>query len=139
MLGYIFERYVNRSDSGGDSEGAYYTKEDVTGYMAGVTIPSRVIDMMADSLDINPWSLLTVTPERYISTGLAFGVDESLPKNVAGADRGRAGILEEVADDSSIALPGERWREVVARRERFEWLRAHLPSGAVVTTDEQFP
>ena len=40
MLGYIFEKYVNQKQMG-----AYYTKEDITGYIAQNTVIPRLFDM----------------------------------------------------------------------------------------------
>ena len=40
MLGYIFEKYVNQKQMG-----AYYTKEDITGYIARNTVIPRLLEM----------------------------------------------------------------------------------------------
>ena len=40
VLGYIFEKYVNQKQMG-----AYYTKEDITGYIAQNTVIPRLFDM----------------------------------------------------------------------------------------------
>jgi len=134
VLGYIFERYVNRSESGGDSEGAYYTKEDVTGYMAGMTLPPLFIDRMIEATSHDPWALLVETPDVYIPAGVRYGLQDSLPKEVDEADRYEAGLLEQLGE-ANVALPGERWREVLDRREYFEWLNDHLANGAVEDTN----
>jgi type I restriction-modification system DNA methylase subunit len=134
VLGYIFERYVNRSETGGDSEGAYYTKEDVTGYMAGMTIPPLFIDRMIEATSESPWTLLVANPESYIPVGLRYGLQDPLPKEVEEADRYEAGLLEQLGE-ANVALPGERWREVLDRREYFEWLNTHLANGAVEDTN----
>ena len=130
VLGYIFERYVNRSELGGDSEGAYYTKEDVTGYMAGMTVPPLLIDRMIEATSEHPWALLVASPESYIPTGLRYGLQDSLPEEVEAADRYEAGLLEQLGEPN-VALPGERWREVLDRREYFEWLSTQLADGVV--------
>jgi hypothetical protein len=134
VLGYIFERYVNSSESEGDSEGAYYTKEDVTGYMAGMTIPPLFIDRMTEATSEKPWPLLVANPEGYIRAGLRFGLDVSMPEEVQKADRDKAGLLEEFGA-ANLALPGERWREALDRREYFDWLKTHLEGGTVEETN----
>ena len=40
VLGYIFEKYINQKQMG-----AYYTKEDITGYIAQNTVIPRLFDM----------------------------------------------------------------------------------------------
>ena len=40
VLGYIFEKYVNQKQMG-----AYYTKEDITGYIARNTVIPRLFDL----------------------------------------------------------------------------------------------
>lgn len=135
VLGYIFERYVNRSETGGDSEGAYYTKEDVTGYMAGMTLPPLFIDRMIEAISKNPWELLAADAQSYIPAGLRYGLEDPLPKEVTEAERDDAGILEQLGE-ANAALPGERWREVVDRREHHAWLCAHLAGGTVRQTNE---
>ena len=40
VLGYIFEKYVNQKQMG-----AYYTKEDITGYIARNTVIPRLLEM----------------------------------------------------------------------------------------------
>jgi hypothetical protein len=135
VLGYIFERYVNRSEEGEDSEGAYYTKEDVTGYMAGMTIPPLFLDRMMGITSTTPWELLASNPDSYIPVGIRYGLDIPLPEDVTQADRFKTDFLE-LFGDEKIALPGERWREVVDRREHCSRLRSHVAEGAVTQTNE---
>ena len=45
ILGYLFERYINQKQMG-----AYYTKEDVTGYICRSTIVPRLFDKVAEAL-----------------------------------------------------------------------------------------
>lgn len=45
ILGYLFERYINQKQMG-----AYYTKEDVTGYICRSTVIPRWFDKIAESL-----------------------------------------------------------------------------------------
>ncbi len=135
VLGYIFERYVNRSEDGGDSEGAYYTKEDLTGYMAGMTLPPLFIDRMIEATSLNPWDLLAADPQSYIPRGLRYGLEDPLPTEVAEADRDKTDLLEQLGE-ANVSLPGERWREVVDRREHHAWLSNHLASGVVRSAND---
>jgi hypothetical protein len=62
VLGYIFEKYVNQKQMG-----AYYTKEDITGYICKNTIIPFLFDklenMRYDELD--PFSMKEVEPYIY--------------------------------------------------------------------------
>ena len=44
ILGYLFERYINQKQMG-----AYYTKEDVTGYICRSTVIPRLFDKIAET------------------------------------------------------------------------------------------
>ena len=44
ILGYLFERYINQKQMG-----AYYTKEDVTGYICRSTIVPRLFDLVGET------------------------------------------------------------------------------------------
>jgi hypothetical protein len=149
VLGYIFERYVNKA--AGDTEGAYYTKDDVTGYMAGMTVPARFLDLALVLPESEPWTHLQSGPEQYIPSSLRFGIEVPLPAKVEAAVDGETGILEELAFAKEqegqakavevngrvdqVSLPSERWREVVDRREHHAWLVNELSQGTVRSVD----
>ena len=69
ILGYLFERYINQKQMG-----AYYTKEDVTGYICRSTIIPRLFDKIAEArgkpvhLDIG--ALSDEGNRRYIFTSV---------------------------------------------------------------------
>jgi len=71
ILGYIFEKYVNQQQMG-----AYYTKEDVTEYIAKNTIIPYLFDRVAQRCPQAfqqqgaIWSLLQADPDRYIYTAV---------------------------------------------------------------------
>lgn len=75
VLGYIFEKYINRKQMG-----AYYTKEDITGYISQNTIlPFLLERMKADvAVAFQPdglaWKLLRDDPDRYIYEAVRRGV-----------------------------------------------------------------
>ena len=133
ILGYIFEKYVNQKE-----QGAYYTKEDVTGYMAAMTILPVALGRIADTVDRSPWHLLQREPGRYIPEGLLYGCGLDLPVKVETADLAEVGILDQSADirepdEPDVRLPGERWRETLARRETVADLRQRLAGGEVTS------
>ena len=66
VLGYVFEKYINQKEMG-----AYYTKEDITGYISQNTIIPAVFDAarkgckVAFEGDHAIWRLLKEDPDRY--------------------------------------------------------------------------
>ena len=114
ILGFIFEQYINYTESGQKDKGAYYTKPDVTGYMSASTILPALADrFVADGLD-NPRELLRGSGDDYIHDSILHGVDLPLP-------------TEQDDDPSSdLALPGERWCDITHRRDRCLQLRTVL-------------
>ncbi len=73
VLGYIFEQYVNQKE-----QGAYYTKGDITGYMAASTIIPAYIDRLSPPEENSPWVLLSADPDRYIHESVRHGAEEWL-------------------------------------------------------------
>ena len=148
VLGYIFEKYVNQKQMG-----AYYTKEDITGYISRNTVIPFLFDAakkkcpVAFGPDGGVWRLLRDDPDRYIYPALGHGITGNarqaeepkrldapfdLPADIA------AGIDEvskrggwNSAAPSEYALPTETWREVIARRQRHAEVRAKLASSEV--------
>ncbi len=145
VLGYIFEKYVNQKQMG-----AYYTKEDITGYIAQNTVIPRLFDMarkdcaiafqpsvIPANSGIQPdapavWRLLSENPDRYIYPAMQKGVDQPLPAFVADGldDVAKRSRWNEPAD-AKYALPTETWREHVARRQRHDEVWEKLVAGEV--------
>jgi len=133
VLGYIFEKYINQKEMG-----AYYTKEDITGYISRSTILPYLLDQVrkdyADAFDreYSAWSLFTKDPNRYIFTPTQKGAELTLPPEIEAGiwDISKRDIWTETASDE-FALPAETWREVVARRTRYEALHYKLASSEV--------
>ena len=148
VLGYIFEKYVNQKQMG-----AYYTKEDITGYISRNTVIPFLFDAAkkecrtAFGPDGGVWRLLREDPDRYIYPAVGHGITWNarqpeapvhldkpfdLPEDIeAGiSDMSQRGGWNASAPDD-CALPTETWREVVARRQRYEDVRAKLASGKV--------
>jgi hypothetical protein len=140
VLGYIFEKYINDREA----MGAYYTREDVTGYISKNTIIPFLLDAARKDCAIafdkggGVWRLLRDDPNRYIYEFLQNGADLPLPKDVAvgvtdvrkRSDWNRLAPVEYSSSKSS-AVPAETWREVVDRRKRYEAVRAKLAKGEV--------
>ena len=148
VLGYIFEKYVNQKQMG-----AYYTKEDITGYISRNTVIPFLFDAARKECrtafrpDGGVWRLLSDDPDRYIYPAVGHGItwnarDAENPtrldatfelpdKIAAGIDdvSQRGGWNGPASDD--YALPTETWREVVARRQHYAEIHAKLASGEV--------
>ena len=133
VLGYIFEKYINQKQMG-----AYYTKEDITEYIAKNCIVPFILDRVESDLKKKPdafrslFQLLAADPDRYIYDPVKHGVELSLPAEIEkGVDSKKPNLLERrdawnKAAPSEHALPTEIWREVVARRQRCAELRDRL-------------
>ena len=148
MLGYIFEKYVNQKQMG-----AYYTKEDITGYITRNTVIPFLFDAAKKECPVafNPgggvWRLLQDDPDRYIYPAVGHGMAWSystdadslrleqaldLPEDIAvGLDdvSQRSGWNRPAPEE--YALPTETWREVVARRWRYQEVWDKLAAGEV--------
>jgi len=72
VIGYIFEQYINYTAGGKKDNGAYYTKEDVTGYMVGSTLIPRILDYCVE-LEIPFLDLVAENPLRYIHSDMLHG------------------------------------------------------------------
>ena len=129
ILGYIFEKYVNQKE-----QGAFYTKEDVTGFMTTNTILPVFLDSISKFTKIN-FDLVRDNPPRYIPEGLRFGFELDLPVEITAADVNEVGLLDDIAA-KNLGLPGERWREVLERRGKVLWLEQHLSSHQNLNVDE---
>ena len=148
VLGYIFEKYINQKQMG-----AYYTKEDITGYITRNTVIPFLFDAAKKECPVafspggGVWRLLQDDPDLYIYPAVAHGVawryspdvdpkrleqPIELPEEIAAGidDVSKRGEWNSPAADE-YALPTETWREVVARRQRYAEVREQLASGKV--------
>ncbi len=157
VLGYIFEKYINQKQMG-----AYYTKEDITGYIGRNTIIPYLFDAARKECKVafdNPagptvWDLLRDDPDKYIYKAVRHGVTWDVhagapmaepfpvPDNiVVGFDTAAPDLLERRKQWNKpapvgAALPTEIWREVIARRQRYEEIRRKLENGEVRDINE---
>src|SRR5262249_3986572 len=144
----IFEKYINQKQMG-----AYYTREDITEYINRSTVLPFLFDSARaecnfafESSSGTVWKLLSDDPERYIYSAVSHGAAEPPPDDIASGLESPA--LDQSRDEldssysvrirnwnkrapESHALPTETWREVIARRERYQELRANLAAGNV--------
>lgn len=122
ILGYIFEKYINQKQMG-----AYYTKEDITGYICRNTIIPRLFDMLAESggkgkqavqpLPIGPHPNL-LNEGHGISDG--EGIDRYVYASVKQEDK----------------LPTETDYEQAQRRKRYEGILTDFDAGKIAGIDD---
>lgn len=143
VIGYIFERYINLTTAGKKEGGAYYTKEDVTGYMAASTVLPRVLERLVDSCAINPVVELHARPRRYVPEPLLHGADPvggwlPIPSQVEtlANDALRWSDLRSVDHDPELQLPDEWWVETLDRRRYVESLMQRIRDGEINTVDD---
>ncbi|HJZ10922.1 MAG TPA: SAM-dependent methyltransferase, partial [Acidobacteriota bacterium] len=138
VLGYIFEKYINQKQMG-----AYYTKEDITGYNSKYTIIPHLFDVVQRECKVafegegSIWRHLQDDPDRYIYAALKYGVEIPLPQEIAvGLDDPKRREAWNKAAPAEVALPTEIWREVVARRRRYQEVKEKLASGMVMSIND---
>jgi Eco57I restriction-modification methylase len=133
ILGYIFEKRINQKQMG-----AYYTQGDITEYIAKCTIIPFLFNAVEKKCPLAflagglIWQLLRDNLDRYIYPAVKKGVDLPLPSEIAVglSDISRRSNWNRSASDA-YALPTETWREVIARRQRYQEIRTKLETGAV--------
>ncbi len=138
VLGYIFEKYINQKEMG-----AYYTKEDITNYIAASTVVPAILEGARDKCTIafrrdGPvWGLLRDNPDRYLPDALSYGLDRPLPAQInAGIENTKARHHWNQAAASEVGLPTETWREQIERRGHATELRQRLVAGDIASIDD---
>ncbi|MBE2199529.1 MAG: Eco57I restriction-modification methylase domain-containing protein [Anaerolinea sp.] len=138
VLGYIFEKYINQKQMG-----AYYTKEDITGYISQNTIIPFLFDQAQKECAIafggagSLWRLAQDNPDRYIYEAVRWGTELPLPPEIAvGLDDVSRRDLWNTPTPEEYGLPTEIWRETVARRQRYGELRDRLAAGEVTAIND---
>jgi hypothetical protein len=107
VLGFIFEKYVNQKQMG-----AYYTKEDITGYICRNTILPFLLTKLANAADGQP-------------APLPFPID------AANIER----FVYEAVKTPEY-LPTETEREYAARQKRFEGIKADAGAGKIAAVND---
>ncbi|MDX6714651.1 MAG: hypothetical protein QOH30_1209 [Baekduia sp.] len=128
VIGAIFERYVNLTSTGQKQGGAYYTNNDVTGYMAGVTLVPRLLERIAARCGIGWARMVREEPARYVPAALLHG------RTAAG--RWRAVPQVPGPPDRALQLADESWIETLDRRAHADRLLATIAAGEVRTVDD---
>ena len=138
VLGYIFEKYINQKQMG-----AYYTKEDITGYISRNTVIPRIFDIARQKCKIafegeqSVWRLLRENPDRYIFKAVKKGVDLKLPEEISvGLNEISKRTEWNKSAPEEYALPTEVWREVVARRQRYDEVRSKLVNSEISSIND---
>jgi len=150
VLGYIFEKYINQKQMG-----AYYSKEDITGYISKNSVIPYLFEVARKNCKIafegeaSVWRLLQADPDRYLYKAVRHGISWdihsnklldaplSLPPDIEqGIDTTNPNLIERRKGwnrpaPPEYALPTESWREVVARRQRYQEVRSKLAAGEV--------
>ena len=143
VIGYIFEKYINDRAA----MGAYYTREDITGYIARNTILPHLLRRAKDgckeafdSKNGTIWRLLRENPKDYIYPAMRKGADlpdSDLPEHIrAGLDSQIPDLLKRrekwnTAAAEKWALPSETWREALERRRLCKALIADIKAKRV--------
>ena len=152
VLGYIFEKYVNQKQMG-----AYYTKEDITGYIARNTVTPHLLEMaqtecpIAFGPDGGVWRLLQDDPDNYIYPAVGHGITwnytpdsvvrleepPAMPDHIAcGLDDTAQRVDWNQAAPEEYALPTETWRELIARHQRYTEVSDKLAAGDVQSVND---
>lgn len=127
VLGYILEQYINQKEMG-----AYYTADDITGYMCGVTIAGRFLDRMNDA---SIWMMLRGDPERYIHDAMKHGEHDHdrFPPTLEPVDW--IGPAWEKEAPPEVGLPTEKLRETAHRVLAFRDIKRRIESGEISDVD----
>lgn len=143
VIGYIFEKYINQKQMG-----AYYTQEDITGFICNNTILPFLLDKVEiQSSEIS--RILSEDPDRYIHPPLRHGIsydifkkrhfDEKiqLPEEIAAGlkDISKRKGWNNYAP-KKYALPSETWRMYLARKKQYEEIYTEIVKGEILSTND---
>ena len=131
--------------------GAYYTQEDVTGYIARNTIIPFLLNQAKEKCknafdaEHGIWRFLRDMPGNYIYDAVKKGCelpDKDIPERIRhGMDTDAPNLIERRRDwnsktDDQFALPTEIWRETIDRRNRHAELQAKLQNGDICAIED---
>jgi len=162
VLGYIFEKYINQKQMGAyytkEDITEYISKNTVIPFLFDA---AREKCKIAFEGQRSVWWLLQEDPDRYIYKAVRHGMSwnyrtKSVDKNEGetlpgplplppaieeGVDPAKPNLLERRKSWNRLALPDyalptEIWREVVARRKRYEEVRGKLEAGEIRTIND---
>ena len=147
VIGYIFEKYINDRAA----MGAYYTQEDITGYITRNTVIPFLLNKAKEKCENafdaknGIWRFLRENPDNYIYDAVKKGCglpDEKIPENIRqGMDTKAPDLMQRRKDWNTktpehFALPTEIWRETLARRTRYFELKTKIQKGAICEIDD---
>lgn len=158
VLGYIFEKFINQKQMGAyytkEDITEYISKNTVIPFIFDAARAKCKV-AFEENDGVSPvWDLLKDNPDRYIYAAVRHGITWNynsahplkgeplltplaLPAEIAvGLDTSKPNLLERrkawnKAAPADYALPTEIWREVVARRQRYEAVRGKIASGEI--------
>jgi hypothetical protein len=118
--------------------GAYYTKEDITEYIAKNCVIPHLFDAIEKTWphpfnkEGDIWRMMDNSGDSYIYDAVKHGVEKTLPPEI---EKGVKSVSErgewnKIAP-SDYALPTEIWREVVARRQRYFEIKEKIATGNI--------
>ena len=147
VIGYIFEKYINnRADMG-----AYYTQEDITGYIVRNTIIPFLLNRTREKCKNafgaknGIWRFLRDNPDFYIYDAVKKGCDipdTEIPENIRiGLNARKSNLIERrkhwnTATEERFSLPTEIWRETIERRTQYCALKKKIQNGEVCEVDD---
>jgi len=122
VLGYILEQYINQKE-----QGAYYTADDITGYMAGCSIAGYFLNQMDDP---SLWAILRENPDRYIHEAMRHGAQADMfPENLVPA--GWVSPEWEELAPAEVGLPTEKRREAADRIRTYRRVYIRIKEGKI--------
>jgi hypothetical protein len=134
MLSILFEQAIRQKETG-----SYYTPADVTGYIVRNTLLpalfTRTRERCQESATAEHalWQQVLRQPARYIFAPARQGSELALPEEISvGLQESTNRQSWQDSASAPYALPGETWREVVARRRLLDDISAHV---ATIRTD----
>ncbi len=149
VIGYIFEKYINQKE-----KAAYYTPEDVTGYITRNSIIPQILDTVqkrypkAFSKNGDIWKLISNNPDRYIFETNRYGMtcNTELPMVAGDIDKSpnrrqfqsfstQPSNDEIEPSDSLFSLPTEKPLETYARHRRYQELVRRMESREIDSID----
>lgn len=137
-LGMLVERQLHPSEMG-----TYYTPREITSYIVRATLVPAFLARV-ETRHARPgelahllWQRLSSEPLRYIYAAARQGYMEPLPPEITAGltDVGQRARWQQYAP-WPYALPGETWREVIARRAQVDQILARTAQQEPVALDQ---
>ena len=122
VLGYILEKYINQKE-----KGAYYTADDITGWMAGLSIAGCFLERMHDP---SIWAMMRHNPDRYLHEAMRHGENSARIPMELEPSAWTEPAWEELSS-LDIGLPTEKLRETADRIQASRHLRKRMEAGEI--------